>query len=386
MAESLFNSLLFTLERGATSQIAQKLGEPEAAVSRGLESSIATVLAGLSTKADDPGMLRRILDMVPAISGGWSAMAGQFTNASSTILAGGKRILSTLFGNSEGPITNAIGHEAGLGVNSVSTLLSMAAPMVMGFLSNKIRDGSMTVNGIASTLSSESSALRRALPAGAADLIWRRTETPSASPVVAQSVRRESTFPWAGALALGALALGVLWLFTHNRAGQIATGAANRIAGEGSAAREAVNPTVPRVDLKLPDAGEGRLLSFARGRGVVPATGNWFEFERWRFDTGSAKLRAGSDAQLDDVAAIFKAYPSMHGTVTGYTDSKGSPEANLSLSQARANTVKSELIARGVPEECLSTQGMGQDNAVADNSTETGRANNRRVALLITRK
>jgi outer membrane protein OmpA-like peptidoglycan-associated protein len=141
------------------------------------------------------------------------------------------------------------------------------------------------------------------------------------------------------------------------------------------------------VDLKLPEgSGEARLLSFVQDTAALPSAGTWFDFDRWKFDTGSAKLSPGSNDQLDDVAVIFKAYPQLHGKVGGYTDAQGVAQANAALSQARANSVKAELVARGVPDNRLTTQGLGEKDAIADNSTEAGRAENRRVALQITDK
>ena len=118
----------------------------------------------------------------------------------------------------------------------------------------------------------------------------------------------------------------------------------------------------------------------------MPSDSTRFDFDRWRFDSGSAKLKPESSDQLDDVAAIFKAYPQLRGKVVGYTDAQGSAQANLALSEARANAVKSELVARGVSDTRLTTEGYGEQNAIADNSTESGRADNRRAALQITDK
>jgi outer membrane protein OmpA-like peptidoglycan-associated protein len=390
MAESLLNSMLFTLERGATSQIAQKLGETNAAVSRGLESCIATVLAGLSAKSDDPGTLRRILDLAPGTAGKWSAVADEFTNPNSTLVSGGKRIVASLFGSAESPITSAISHEAGLGTGSASTLLAMTAPMVTGFLSRKIRDQDLTLNGLGTTLACETGALRRAIPSTASDLIWRRTEEPAATPVIVQSVRRENSAPWAAVLAMSGLALGILWVVAHNRAGQIesfATGTANRIADDATSAASGIERHLPHVNLKLPDAsGEHRLMSFVQDTAASPSEGTWFDLDRLRFDSGSAELRPESAEQLDDVAAIFRAYPGLRATVAGYTDSQGFSQANLKLSEARANAVKEELVTRGVSDARLAAKGMGARDPIADNSTEAGRADNRRVALEVTDK
>jgi outer membrane protein OmpA-like peptidoglycan-associated protein len=389
MAESLFTSLLHTLDKNSISGIARGLGESETSVARGMESSIGAVLGGLATQSEEPGMLRKMLDMVPSLSSGmsWARMAADVASAGSPLIAGGKRILSGLFGGSENAIASAIGHDSGLGSNAASTLMAMAGPMVMGLLSRKIREGDMTVNGLGAMLRGESSAVRNALPASVSDLIWRRTAVAEEAPVIAQTVQREtSSSAWPWALGLGALALGCLWLFSHGRQtsiGSVATGTASRLEEEAKNVGRAV---IPDLHLKIPGVGgESRLLAFVRDTNATP-DGTWYEFDRLRFDTGSARLRPESNDQIDDIAAIFMAYPNVHATIAGHTDSKGNPQANMALSEARADAVRNALTARGVSENRLTTEGYGEKKAIADNMTDTGRAENRRVSVQVTGK
>src|SRR5262249_32007068 len=70
--------------------------------------------------------------------------------------------------------------------------------------------------------------------------------------------------------------------------------------------------------------------------------------------------------------------------VGGYTDNTGDPGANQKLSQDRATAVFTELVTLGVPAQRMSAEGYGQQYPVADNSTDSGRAQNRRIALRVT--
>jgi outer membrane protein OmpA-like peptidoglycan-associated protein len=70
----------------------------------------------------------------------------------------------------------------------------------------------------------------------------------------------------------------------------------------------------------------------------------------------------------------------------GYTDNTGTPDANQTLSQNRADAVKSILVTQGVPAERISTQGQGQNSPVASNDTEDGRLRNRRTELIVSSK
>ena len=101
------------------------------------------------------------------------------------------------------------------------------------------------------------------------------------------------------------------------------------------------------------------------------------------FDFDSATLKPQFHAVLDKVSATLAEYNQTVVQVAGHTDSTGSRDYNMKLSQRRADSVKSYLITRGVPAQRLQTIGVGPDRPVADNGTEEGRAQNRRVEITI---
>lgn len=102
------------------------------------------------------------------------------------------------------------------------------------------------------------------------------------------------------------------------------------------------------------------------------------------FDTGKADLKPASEQNLSKMAAIMKKYPENVLTVKGYTDSTGSLSINQSLSLRRAEAVRAKLVAGGIPMKTTSTVGMGPENPVAENTTPTGRMQNRRVEVEVT--
>ncbi len=112
----------------------------------------------------------------------------------------------------------------------------------------------------------------------------------------------------------------------------------------------------------------------------------WFNFDRLLFETGSAQLKPESREQLRNVGEIMKAYAKVKVKIGGYTDNTGDPAANLKLSQDRATNVMNELVVLGVASDRLSAEGYGEQNPVADNSTDAGRQQNRRIALRVTEK
>jgi len=86
---------------------------------------------------------------------------------------------------------------------------------------------------------------------------------------------------------------------------------------------------------------------------------------------------------LDSVALVLNRYNQTLIDVYGHTDSTGSDSYNQALSQRRANAVSSYLAGRGVSPQRLIAQGLGESRPIADNSTEAGRAQNRRVEIQI---
>lgn len=102
------------------------------------------------------------------------------------------------------------------------------------------------------------------------------------------------------------------------------------------------------------------------------------------FDTDSAKLLGNAKSKLDDVAEFAKLYPDAQLKIAGYADfreGKSKKKYNLKLSERRAEAFKAALIERGVAAARITTEGFGFDQPVADNNTEAGRSQNRRVEI-----
>lgn len=101
------------------------------------------------------------------------------------------------------------------------------------------------------------------------------------------------------------------------------------------------------------------------------------------FDTGKYTLKQNTQVSLAKIATIIQLYPSIKVQVEGYTDSTGSPATNQKLSENRAIAVRDFLAGNGVPADNLTAQGYGATNFVADNGAAAGRAQNRRVDLIV---
>ena len=102
------------------------------------------------------------------------------------------------------------------------------------------------------------------------------------------------------------------------------------------------------------------------------------------FATDSAAVRADLAGEIRSIAANLVSYPNSRIQVLGHTDNTGTAAYNFDLSQRRAVAVADILIGAGVPSSRLSAVGIGEDRPIASNTTVAGRAQNRRVEIIIT--
>jgi outer membrane protein OmpA-like peptidoglycan-associated protein len=101
------------------------------------------------------------------------------------------------------------------------------------------------------------------------------------------------------------------------------------------------------------------------------------------FETGKADLKAGAVTELDELAKFLAKYPDRTVVIEGHTDSVGSEDFNVGLSQRRAESVRSYLMRQGVDRSRVTTEGMGESVPVASNDTAGGRQQNRRVEIIV---
>jgi outer membrane protein OmpA-like peptidoglycan-associated protein len=101
------------------------------------------------------------------------------------------------------------------------------------------------------------------------------------------------------------------------------------------------------------------------------------------FDTNQASLKPQAEVALAKLAGILLVVVELRARVEGHTDSSGSPEHNLQLSRARAESVVAFLVGQGVAAERLEAAGFGSEHPVADNATREGRGRNRRVEIVL---
>jgi OOP family OmpA-OmpF porin len=389
MAESLFASLLHSVDHSSIAQLATSLGESEQSISRGLESSIAASLGAITNKADDPSSMRHILSLLPVgAESTWTKIAAGLATPGSTWISNCKQIVSAIFGPVESAVEKSLASESGVGAGTAKMLLAMAGPMVLAFLNRKVMTDGLRMEDLGSLLKRESSTVRSALPTGLSNALWPRAAEPAAaasSPIIAQAIVPERhSNAWIGAACMAALGLMGYWIWSnaHRPVVNVAlvTGRANRLAGDSVPVGDYVRQRLPGdVEVFVPVNGmESQLIG-----AIATRTNGWIGFDRIMFPTGSDALDPSSSRQVDNIAAILRAYPNVHLLIAGYAESIGPSEENMRLSWARANVVKNELMTRGIAADRLTTEGQGE---ASSNNDAAGRANNRTVAVQITQQ
>lgn len=191
-----------------------------------------------------------------------------------------------------------------------------------------------------------------------------------------------TTDPYSGQQRLNKTAIGTLAGAAGGAAISKATGGSKtgRDAAIGAALGAGVGYYMERQAKQLEQqmAGTGVTVTpNANGNIDLVMPGNiTFAFD-------SASLNPSFRPTLDKLAATMNEYNQNTITIAGHTDSVGNPSYNMNLSRDRANAVRNYLVSRGVASNRINVVAYGQTRPIADNSTDSGRQQNRRVELTV---
>jgi OmpA-OmpF porin, OOP family len=378
------------------------VGESESSTRQTLNSAVPTVLSGLANMASSPTGASTLATLIR--DGGFGSAVDNVSSlfsggsATSSMLSVGSQLLGKIFAGRSSAVADLLARSGGVSSASATSLLSLAAPLVMGVLGKRAAAQGLDASGLANSLLAERSDFAAAAPAGLSQLlsagpsaVTRGAEAgtryaPTASNVRTYAEQRRTGLGrW---LPLLLLALGALALLSFLRGRTPRTNVDNAVqrgvdVGKSALARISLPGG---VTLSVPSGSMNYNLAAYLGDNSATDVPRTFVFDHLNFESGTPQLTADSTKTVNDSAQILKAYPNAQVQLVGHTDNSGSQAANQVLSQARAETVKGMLVSQGVGQERIATQGFGADRPVASNDTEEGRARNRRVELIVTRK
>lgn len=424
---------LFTSEM--VSKASSYLGESESGVAKAISGILPSVLGGLVNKVSDNDGAGAVAQMTQEShsSGILDNLGGFLGNDNSSLLSKGAGLLNSLFGGKLDGLTGLISNFAGVKSSSVSSLMSMAAPAVLGMIGKHASTSNMGASGIASLLNSQKDNIAAAMPAGlnlssvlggfggnAASTVKAAVNTASDYAGQTSEKTGSSMKFLLPLLILAATAIGAWYFFgkgCNKGTDVVAEGAdtiktkTEEVAGDMKDAVVSVAGTLDSltgnfnynlgkmISIDLPngagklDVGEysteNKLYKFLSDPNAILDTvkGNWFEFTNVRFKTGGSEITGESMTQLKNIVAITKGYPTAQFKLGGYTDNTGSAAGNIALSQKRADAVAAMLKTLGADAKSIAgAKGYGPEWPIADNATSEGRAQNRRVAVNVKAK
>lgn len=181
--------------------------------------------------------------------------------------------------------------------------------------------------------------------------------------------------------AIGAVGGAIIGGVLGNNLGKGGNGAMGAVLGgviggvAGGVIGNKMDKQAREIETALPGAQVERV-----GEGIKLVLGE----NAVRFDTNKSTLTSSAKANLDKLIPVFNQYPDTNIQIYGYTDSTGSAEYNLKLSEQRAASVRTYLTGKGINTSRFMTTGMGIADPIATNDTPEGRSKNRRVEFAIT--
>jgi OOP family OmpA-OmpF porin len=410
MANSIFDSVKEMVTPQMRDALATRMSESPQTVQAGLNSGIAAILGAIASRAADSNSLRHFVDFVRGatqqnilssvpslVSQGLNGGAGELVN----------RFLSLVFGGAQAKAAAMVAQKSGVGQTTANSLLSMAAPLVLGYFSTLHSTGTLNPATLGSSLRAEAANLEPWVPASYA------TQTPSTVGAVTNLRTTElGDGPGIGHGAAWILSLALIgaaympWMVyrsvnTRNnmRTQPVTAAAAAAAVSQSNIVSESMNAAANTVGVllktKLPDGTElsvpkegveSNLVAFLNDTAKPVDKTTWFDFDRLQFGTNDATLQPSSNEQLQNVAEIMKAYPKVKIRIGGYTDNNANKAVNMKLSDERAKSVMNVLEKMGVDKSRMSAKGYADQHAIAPNETEEGRQKNRRISLLVTEK
>jgi outer membrane protein OmpA-like peptidoglycan-associated protein len=398
------------------SKAASFLGENESGVSKAMGGILPTVLSGLASKASTSEGAAEVASMAgDTHRSGLLGNIGSFFGGGDLLSKGGD-LIKGLFGGKLGGIVDAVASFAGIKSGAITSLMSMAAPVALGALGKHSADNNLGASGIASLLSSGKSSWASLLPAGlgsmlgiggASNMSSVRETANTATNYATDTVDRASGggMKWLlPLLLLGALGFLGWYLLKGGGCGKKTEAVSTDVPKDTTTTPTTTTttvtmPTKESMKVKLAngveiDAFKGgiesQLVAFLDDKAAMIDTvkGNWYDFDNLNFKLGKSDLTDSSMVQINNIVAILKAYPAVKMKIGGYTDASGNADANLKLSQARADAVMAAIVkSGGAAGQLTKAEGYGSKFAKEPaTASDEARRKDRRTAVRIVAK
>jgi len=415
-------NLLDTVRSYITPDLIEKasahLGEPSSGISKAVSAAVPALLAMFVNRAESGNAQGLLRDAHNAADSNVLNNPQDLVSGSTSILSGGMDdAVSGMFGGHSSGILSSIANFAGIKSGSVQGLLGLLAPLGLGALGRHARESNLSADGLTSYLSSQKASIMSALPAGlsAGNLFADKTTTTHSTTNTGDAhhhtthvdtVHEEHKTNWVPWLLLGLGVVALLWFLgrgcnddtesttivadTTAVVSAAPMDTATNAAQYNSGTREATKVRLADgTELNAYKGGvEDQLVACLNNASCAAGKDQWYDFDNINFETGSARLTTESQDQVQNIAAILKAYPNAKIKIGGYTDKTGNDAANKTLSQQRADAVMAAIkSAGGTADQLVGAEGYGSEFAkVAATASDEERRQDRRIAVQLREK
>lgn len=436
-------NLLGTLKSKVGSKLAEHsaafLGEDHANMGPAVDGTFAALLAGMIQKVSTDRGAKELHSVLKDEEVKDFDLENIFVRSPQTVnglVNRGTHFLPNLFPNTLRSATNAVSAASKITKDNSTKLAKIGTPMMLSVLGQHVQENNLSIDGLKSLLNGQKDAVKSALPAtffDAAELSsfgWTKKvaamEAPKpkkVKPVKVEKVMAKEPIKTAAAAAATAkpaavaassaggmgflkwllpilAILGLVGFFAMRgctgdvkmpdvpkvEVPDVAAAVKEKAAAATTVAKsmfgnvnEAAMGLLGKIKFAAGSAGE-QMMSFLKSSNSGEGR---FRFKNLNFASGSANIAGKSGLEVDNVAAILKAYEDVKVNIEGFTDSRGKAASNQILSQKRAEAVRTRLTALGIPDARITTKGFGAASPVATNDTAEGRAQNRRIEIVI---
>lgn len=403
--EQIYDSLRSLIKPEMVSKASKMLDEKESGISSAVSSIVAGILGVMLKKGNVP-QLRNILEE----GGNLHFASGDGSLDDQQRI--GDDFLQHLLGDKAADFSDPIADDSNISKVATNRLVSMIAPLVVGYLGNKLVNENWSMPHLLNEIGKQKDSFKKYLPAGlignfGLSSVLNKTE----KTVVPEKKKSNSWIIW-----LILVALVVLLFFVWRSCGNT-----NSEGYQGNSSNDTI---LQRVDITEIEAEEARYPTDAMGRDTARLTlpdgtiitvykggveeqmlnylksgdyknatedqlkEKWFNFDNIAFEFNSAtELKSGSEQQLGNIAAILKNYKDAKIRVAGFADKVGTESANMEISKERAKKVEQLLEERGAGSQIVKTEGFGDEYAKHSASeSNDARSSDRDIALRFVKK
>ena len=420
MSFNLVDSIKSLLPSDLLSKAAGTLGENPGNVQQAVNGIIPSILTGILHKAGS-GDIHGVLNMaVDAARNAVPGNLGSLIGSGEGLASKGADMLKNLFGDKVAGLTNAISSFSGVSSKSASSLLNAATPAAMGVLGKQVADSNLNASGLLSFLNSQKDHILNAIPSGlnlagvlglgslsgiagklsgaASGLAGGVGKAASnlSGATGATAAKASSGSRWLLPVLLILVLIAIIWYFMNRHSPASTTPTmADTVAVTNDTPVAAPVATGPeQIKVKLPDAVElnafkggieDQLVTFLNDPNSKAGKDVWFDFDNLNFKTGSSDISNESIDQVQNIAAILKAYPKVKIKIGGYTDRTGDSIKNKKLSQDRAASVSAAIKGAGAKaSQITGAEGYGSAFAkAAADAPDSDRKKDRHISVSV---